>query len=129
MTFASPNKALYSDVLVKQVDVPSTTGSFGILPNHVPSIAVLKPGVVNVYESDKITKFFVSSGSVTVNSDSSVQILAEEAFPLEELDLQTARQGLEASQQQLASASNEQSKAEAQIGLDLYEVLVKALES
>ena len=30
----------------------------------------------------------VSSGSVTVNSDSSVQILAEEAFPLEELDLQ-----------------------------------------
>ena len=49
---------MYSDVLVKQVDVPSTTGSFGILPNHVPSIAVLKPGVVNVYESDKITKFF-----------------------------------------------------------------------
>ncbi len=29
-----------------------------------------------------------SSGSVTVNADSSVQILAEEAVPLEDLDAQ-----------------------------------------
>ena len=43
---------------MKQVDVPSTTGSFGILPNHVPSIAVLKPGLVNVYETDGVQKFF-----------------------------------------------------------------------
>lgn len=30
----------------------------------------------------------VSSGSMTINSDSSVQILAEEGFPLDQLDLQ-----------------------------------------
>ena len=40
------------------MDVPSITGNFGILPNHVPSIAVLKPGVVNVYESESNKKFF-----------------------------------------------------------------------
>ncbi len=43
---------------MKQVDVTSTTGSFGILPNHVPAISVLKPGLVSVYEEDKIIKFF-----------------------------------------------------------------------
>ena len=30
----------------------------------------------------------VSSGSVTINADSSVQIMAEEAFPLDQLDVQ-----------------------------------------
>ena len=59
-----------------QVDVPSFSGSFGILPSHVASLAVLKPGVVTVYEDDGATKkFFVSSGSITINDDSSVQIL------------------------------------------------------
>merc|ERR1712198_452251 len=79
-TFAAPNAVHYNAASVKQVDVPSFSGSFGILPAHVPSLAVLKPGVVTVYEDDGASKkFFVSSGSVTINDDSSVQILAEEA--------------------------------------------------
>jgi F-type H+-transporting ATPase subunit delta len=66
--------------------VPSFSGSFGILPNHVPSLAVLRPGVVTVFENEgAVKKFFVSSGSVTINEDASVQILAEEAHPLEDL--------------------------------------------
>ena len=32
--------------------MPSLSGSFGILPNHVPTLAVLKPGVVTVHEAD-----------------------------------------------------------------------------
>ena len=43
-TFAAPNAVLYNAVSVKQVDVPSFSGAFGILPAHVPSLAVLKPG-------------------------------------------------------------------------------------
>lgn len=43
--------------------------------------------------------------------------------------LQAARQGLEKSQQQLSSASSDDSRAEAQIGVELYEALIKALES
>ena len=87
-TFAAPNGVHYKDAAVKQIDVPSFSGSFGILPNHVPSLAVLKPGVVTVFENDgAIKKFFVSSGSVTINEDATVQILAEEAHPLEDLDI------------------------------------------
>ena len=35
----------------------------------------------------------VSSGTVTINADSSVQILAEEAVPMERLDLQVKHLG------------------------------------
>ncbi len=78
------------------MDVPSFSGSFGILPQHVPALAVLKPGVVTVFEEDGgQKKFFVSSGSITVNEDSSVQILAEEAHPLESLDAGEAKKALQ----------------------------------
>ena len=44
------------------------------------------------YEEDGTNKkFFVSSGSVTINEDSSVQILAEEAHKLEDIDAASAR--------------------------------------
>lgn len=70
-TFAAPNAVHYDSANVKQVDVPSFSGSFGILPNHVPALAVLSPGVVTVFEeAGDAKKFFVSSGTVTVNDDS-----------------------------------------------------------
>ena len=56
---SSSAQAFYNNVGVKQVDVSSTTGSFGILPDHVPIVAVLKPGILNVYENESTTsKFF-----------------------------------------------------------------------
>ena len=127
-TFASPAEVFYNKSDVKQVDVPSYSGSFGILPSHVPTLAVLKPGVVTVYEQDGASKkYFVSSGSVTINEDSTVQVLAQEAFPVERLDAQACREGLTKAQQQLSSASTEEAKAEAQIAIEVHEELVKAL--
>nr|CAG4646724.1 EOG090X0JDB [Macrothrix elegans] len=129
LTFAAPAQILYSKAAVKQVDVPSFSGSFGILPAHVPTLAVLKPGVVTVFETDGSTKkFFVSSGTVTINEDSSVQLLAEEAVPVDTLDISAAKELLSQSQSQLASASTDVAKAEAQIAIEVSEALVKACE-
>ena len=118
----------YSEVGVTQVDVPSTSGSFGILPSHVPLISVLKPGVVTVFDSGKTEKYFVSSGTITVNQDSSAQILAEEAAPLADLDINAAKQGLEAAQMQLSSSSSEVDQAKAIISVEFHEAMIKALE-
>merc|ERR1712011_51291 len=110
-TFAAPNGVHYEGAAVKQVDVPSFSGSFGILPNHVPALAVLSPGVVTVYEDDGASKkFFVSSGSITINEDSSVQILAEEAHSVDSLDASEAKAAL----------------AEAQVAVEVAEEIVKA---
>ena len=113
---------------VNQVDVPSTTGSFGILPSHVPIIAAMRPGILTVYDGGKQSKYFVSSGTISVNADSTCQILAEEAAPLEDLDLQAARQGLEQAQSQLSSSASEEDRAKATIGVEFHEALIKALE-
>ncbi|KAJ8917478.1 hypothetical protein NQ315_005525 [Exocentrus adspersus] len=127
-TFAAGNQVFYDKKAVKQVDVPSFSGSFGILPAHVPTLAVLKPGVVTVFENDgKVNQIFVSSGTVTINDDSSVQILAEEAHPVENLDASAARDILTKAQSQLSSASTDQAKAEAEIAVEVGEALVKAV--
>lgn len=107
-TLAAANKTFYDSASVRQVDVPSFSGAFGILPKHVPTLAVLKPGVVTVYENDGTQKrVFVSSGTITVNEDSSVQVLAEEAQAVEALDLSAAREVLAKSQSELASATTD----------------------
>nr|CAG4645274.1 EOG090X0JDB [Leptodora kindtii] len=129
LTFAAPSQVLYNGANVKQVDVPSFSGSFGILPAHVPTLAVLKPGVVTVYEQDgSAKKIFVSSGTVTVNEDSSVQLLAEEAVPVEQLDISAAKELLAQAQNELASAGNDKDKAKAAIAIEVTEALVKACE-
>merc|ERR1711872_739177 len=128
-TFAAPNAVHYNKASVKQVDVPSFSGAFGILPAHVPSLAVLKPGVVTVYEDDgSAKKFFVSSGSITINDDSSVQILAEEAHKVEDLDGSAAKQVLSDAQSALNAAKDDLERAEAQIAIEVGEALVKAIE-
>uniref|UniRef100_A0A8C9FW85 ATP synthase F(1) complex subunit delta, mitochondrial n=1 Tax=Pavo cristatus TaxID=9049 RepID=A0A8C9FW85_PAVCR len=127
--FPSPSQVFYNGANVKQVDVPTLTGSFGILASHVPTLQVLKPGVVTVYGEDgTATKYFVSSGSVTVNADSTVQVLAEEAVTMDMLDLATAKSNLEKAVSEVAAASDEAAKAEAQIKVEANEALVKALE-
>ncbi|XP_054458732.1 ATP synthase subunit delta, mitochondrial [Anoplopoma fimbria] len=128
-TFASPTQVFFNGANVKQVDVPTLTGAFGILPAHVPTLQVLRPGVVTVYSDDgSATKYFVSSGSVTVNADSSVQLLVEEAAALDQLDIAAARANLEKAQSEMASASDEAARAEVQISIEANEAIVKALE-
>ncbi|KAL6422089.1 hypothetical protein ACFW04_010861 [Cataglyphis niger] len=128
-TFAGANQVFYDQVAIRQVDVPSFSGAFGILPKHVPTLAVLKPGVVTVYEEgSSVKKIFVSSGTVTINEDNSVQILAEEAHPVEDLDSSAARDILSKAQQQLSSATSEKDKAEAAIAVEVGEALVQATQ-
>uniref|UniRef100_A0A3Q0SCW7 ATP synthase F(1) complex subunit delta, mitochondrial n=1 Tax=Amphilophus citrinellus TaxID=61819 RepID=A0A3Q0SCW7_AMPCI len=128
-TFASPTQVFFKEASVKQVDVPTLTGAFGILPAHVPTLQVLRPGVVTVFNEDGTSaKYFVSSGSVTVNADSSVQLLAEEAVPLDQLDIAAAKTNLEKAQSDLAGTTDEAARAEVQISIEANEAIVKALE-
>ncbi|XP_036410567.1 ATP synthase subunit delta, mitochondrial-like [Megalops cyprinoides] len=128
-TFASPTQVFFKEASVKQIDVPTLTGAFGILPAHVPTLQVLRPGVVTVFSDDGSSeKYFVSSGSVTVNADSSVQLLAEEAVPLDSLDLAAAKANLEKAQSDLLSTSDEAARAEVLISIEANEAIVKALE-
>ena len=55
---------LRATIQVDMVLVPATTGDFGILPGHVPTVSQLRPGVVSVHTSDKdVKKYFVRAVS------------------------------------------------------------------
>ncbi|KAJ9591096.1 hypothetical protein L9F63_002377 [Diploptera punctata] len=99
-TFAAGNQVFYDNADIKQVDVPSFSGSL----------------------------IFVSSGTISINEDSSVQILAEEGCTLDQLDAAAAREVLSKAQSDLSSASTDVAKAEAAIAVEVAEALVKAAE-
>ncbi len=107
------------------VTVPGTAGDFGIVAGHVPTIACLRPGVVTV----DTAKFFVSSGTVTVNPDSTIDIVAEEAATLDQLDAQAAKAGLDQFVGEFSRASNDLERAKAEIGIDVYRAMTIALGS
>ncbi|CAB3403836.1 unnamed protein product [Caenorhabditis bovis] len=126
LTFASPDTAFFSNEVVKQVDVPTLAGVVGVLANHVPTIGVLKPGVVQVTKSDgNVERVFVSSGTLSVNIDGSCQVLAEEVVKIEDIDESVARAELDAAQRQSGEGS-EAARAEAQIRAEVAEALIKA---
>ncbi|KAK0406422.1 hypothetical protein QR680_018563 [Steinernema hermaphroditum] len=128
LTFASPDQALFTDRVVKQVDVPTLAGTVGVLASHVPTLGVLKPGVVTVTDLDgTTTRMFVSSGTLSVNIDGSVQVLAEEVAKIEDIDESLARQELDAAQRKAAEGGSEVDRAEALIRSETAEALLKAV--
>src|SRR6056297_1127604 len=64
LTFTLPSACLYDTAPVEMVILPGVDGIFGVMPNHVPTIAELKPGVVSIQEAagGPLTKYFVSGG-------------------------------------------------------------------
>ena len=57
-----------------------------------------------------------------------VQLLAEEAVPVDQLDINAAKELLAQSLSQLTRAATDRAKAEAQIAIEVSEALVKACE-
>jgi F-type H+-transporting ATPase subunit epsilon len=75
---------LQEDIL--QITVPTTSGEITVLPDHIPLVSVLTPGVIEVKRADNIIEIMsVSGGFIEVMRDKIV-ILADTAERAEELD-------------------------------------------
>jgi len=69
-----------------QVTVPTTSGEITILPDHIPLVSILQPGVIEVKRVDNVVEIMsVSGGFIEVLKDKIV-ILADTAERAEELD-------------------------------------------
>ncbi|KAI9245060.1 ATP synthase [Sporodiniella umbellata] len=128
LTFVVPHKSFYKATTVQQVNLAATSGDMGVLANHVPTIEQLNPGIVEVVESAEVTKkFFVSGGFATINPDSSLNVNAVEASPLEEFSLERVQSALAEAQSKVSNASSDKEKAIAKIEVEVYEALQHAL--
>eukprot|EP01024_Parvocaulis_polyphysoides_P060497 TRINITY_DN6606_c0_g5_i1.p2 TRINITY_DN6606_c0_g5~~TRINITY_DN6606_c0_g5_i1.p2 ORF type:complete len:213 (-),score=33.40 TRINITY_DN6606_c0_g5_i1:458-1096(-) len=122
-----PHQTLFKNSPVEMAVVPAVTGDFGVMSDHVPTIAELRPGVLQVFKtSTDIEKYFVSSGFVFVHPDNTTDICAVEACKLDDVDGTAVSQALREWEGRL-NAGTEYEQVVAQIGVEVYSALESAL--
>jgi F-type H+-transporting ATPase subunit epsilon len=80
----APDRLLFSGD-VDQVDLPGLDGDFGVLAEHAPLVALLRPGVIKVKTGNDTRSIVVFGGFAEV-SPQGLTVLADYATSLEELD-------------------------------------------
>ena len=81
----APDKLLFSGE-VDQVDVPGVDGDFGVLVDHAPLVALLRPGVLTVKVGADAQRIVIFGGFAEVSLQG-LTVLADYATSLEDLDL------------------------------------------
>jgi F-type H+-transporting ATPase subunit epsilon len=103
---ATPERVVLREDIV-QVTVPTKQGEITVLPGHIPLVASLMPGVIEIRKpGGQADVMSVSGGFIEVLKDK-VVILADTAERAEELDearIETARQKAEAIKQDVVRA-------------------------
>ncbi|MDX9860711.1 MAG: ATP synthase F1 subunit epsilon [Rhodospirillales bacterium] len=109
------------------VVVPGGDGSFGVLPGHAPLLSTLRPGVVDIYEGDKVTaRIFVAGGFAEVAEDR-FTVLADEALAVEDIDAAAAAERLTKAGEALARAqTGDEDTAAAEAEVAVAEAMVAA---
>ncbi len=126
----SPERLLAS-VEADMVVLPGSEGDFGVLTEHAPLVSLLRPGVISIYQGDKIDdQVFVEGGFAEVNPKGLI-VLAEAAAKLSELNQGEAQQLLKNAQEDLADAGepSEAERARFEKAISIAEARVEALSS
>ena len=84
-SLVAPDKLLFSGE-VDEVDVPGMEGDFGVLADHAPLVALLRPGVLTVKVGADAQRIVIFGGFAEV-SPQGLTVLADYATSLEDLDL------------------------------------------
>jgi F-type H+-transporting ATPase subunit epsilon len=71
---------------VDQVDIPGMDGDFGVLADHAPLVALLRPGVLTIRVGSDAQRLVIFGGFAEV-SPQGLTVLADYATSLEDLDL------------------------------------------
>ena len=119
----SPERLLLS-TQADMVTVPGTEGYMGVMAGHSPLVSTLRAGMIDVQNDGKDDRYFIRGGFAEI-SPAKITVLAEEAVPMTELDLQVLDQRIaDAQEDEIAAKSDSDRQKAAQLVDDLK--LVKA---
>ena len=121
-----PDK-LVASKLVDMVIIAGTEGDFGVLPEHAPIVSSIRPGLLEIHDSEKTEKFFLAGGFVEVLSNQ-VSILASELCSLEDIDVSSCKDEIENLKKQLNSSQDEKEKSLIQNNIDKLEVKIALIK-
>lgn len=122
----SPERLVFSGA-VTEVIVPGAEGEFGVLAGHAPFIGMLKPGILTIKADGGARRYFVRGGFAEVHP-AGLTILAEEAKPLEELDLAALAQQIQDAREDVNDATGDDAKQRAARHLADLQQVYEALE-
>ena len=106
----TPERLLLSE-MVEMVVVPGTEGNFGVLPGHAPLISSIRPGTIDIYEGQSVTRrIFVVSGIAEVTPELCT-VLADEAMAPDEVDRSAIEAELQSVQGNLPSLREQVGRA------------------
>jgi F-type H+-transporting ATPase subunit epsilon len=106
----TPERLLLSE-MVEMVVIPGTEGNFGVLPGHAPLISSIRPGTIDIYEGQAITRrIFVVTGIAEVTPERCT-VLADEAVPPDELNRGTIESELQVLEGNLPSLRDQIGRA------------------
>ena len=120
----SPERLLKSEP-VEMVVVPGAEGDLGVLPNHSPLIATVRPGVIDIHEGGNVKESIFVAGGFCEVSPERCTVLAEEATPVNDIDKAAASKRLEDAKQAEQNA-DDANKAKAEAERRVAEAMVAA---
>jgi F-type H+-transporting ATPase subunit epsilon len=100
---ASPERLVFSGE-VEHVVVPGAEGEFGVLANHAPVLAMLRPGILKILGSTE-QRFVVRGGFAEVNPQG-LTVLADFAVPVDEVDRAMLEQQIKDLEEDVADATD-----------------------
>ncbi|TMW62268.1 hypothetical protein Poli38472_009761 [Pythium oligandrum] len=128
----TPFQSFFKNAQVDLVQLPGFDGEYGVTAGHTPIISQLKPGVIKVHvqRETEVQSFFTAGGFALTHANSVTDIACVEVVKLEDVDASAAEAGLNKFKAALASAAEgTPEKIEAQIGYEVHQALVAALQS
>ncbi|ALV26635.1 F0F1 ATP synthase subunit epsilon [Pannonibacter sp. Q-1] len=112
----SPERLLLSDKVL-EVTVPGSEGEFGVLKDHSPFMATMRPGLLKVRTGEgKLVEYFVRGGFADV-STSGLTVLAEQAIPVTELKADVIAQQVQDAREDVADARDDEARTKAEATL------------
>jgi len=93
----TPERVVLKEDVV-QVTVPTRQGEITVLPDHIPLVAPLMPGVIEAVRTDGSREIMSLSGGFIEVLKNRVVILADTAERAEEIDMEKAEQARERAQ-------------------------------
>ena len=93
----------------------TSEGDIGIMPNHAPFVAELSMGKMEIESPNKDRRdiYFLSGGFLEI-SDNQATVIADEIFPIEEIDIESEQALVENLKKELEKVSTEEEKKKLQ---------------
>ena len=122
----TPDRVFYEGN-VDMVEFNTTEGEIGVLPGHVPTTVIVKPGILCIHEAEENREAALHAGFAEILPEG-VTILAEIVEWPEEIDENRAEAALHRAEERLRSRTPETDLARAETALQRAMARIQVLK-